>query len=232
MQATVCCMKITPLGDAAILIEVGDDAAAVRNLALALDRERIAGVNDIVPAYTTVAIFYNPVRLTKAVTTTPDAAVRAWVESVGKTIAQTKATAGGDRVVPVCYGGEYGPDLEGMAGEKNMSIDDVVRLHSSTIYEVRAIGFSPGFPYLSGLPDALHMSRRATPRTAVPVGSVGIGGAQTGIYTLVTPGGWNLIGRTPLRLFRPESDEPAWLRVGDKVRIEPITQQQFESWSE
>jgi inhibitor of KinA len=224
-------MKLVPLGDSAILIEIGDDAAAVRSLATALHERKLQGILDIVPAYTTVAVFYNPVQLTKGGTAKPDDTIRAWVHEIVKTIVPTKPKPGNERVIQICYGGEYGPDLEPMASDKAISIEEVIRLHSSAAYEVRAIGFSPGFPYLAGLPEALHMPRKATPRTAVPAGSVGIGGAQTGIYTLVTPGGWHLIGRTPLRLFRPEAETPAWLHVGDTVRVEPITQKQFEAWS-
>jgi inhibitor of KinA len=204
----------------------------VRNLATALRERKLQGICDIVPAYTTVAVFYNPLQLSQGGTVKPDDAVRVWVHDVAKTVVQTKSVPGNERVIPICYGGEYGPDLEPMASDKGLSVDEIVRLHSSATYEVRAIGFSPGFPYLAGLPEALHMPRKATPRTAVPAGSVGIGGVQTGIYTLVTPGGWHLIGRTPLRLFRPEAEAPAWLHVGDTVRIEPITQKQFEAWSE
>ena len=224
-------MKITALGDSAILIETGDNAAAVQNLAAALTKQKPSGVLDIVPAYSTVAVFYNPLLLANGGAAKPDEVIRSWVQAVGKTIDQQKPTAGNECVIPVCYGGVFGPDLESMATDKAMTKDEIVRLHSNAVYEVRAVGFSPGFPYLSGLPEALHTPRKASPRTAVPAGSVGIGGSQTGIYTLVTPGGWNLIGRTPLRLFRPEMDEPAWLRVGDTVRIEPITPQQFETWS-
>jgi len=225
-------MKITPLGDSAILVELGDDAAAVRNLSAALAKGKVSGVLDIVPAYTTVAVFYDPVVFARGGTTKPYESICAWVEEIGKTVTQVKPLPGSERVVPVCYGGEFGPDLETMAADKGLLAEEIVRLHSQVIYEVRAIGFSPGFPYLSGLPERLHMPRKGSPRTAVPAGSVGIGGSQTGIYTLVTPGGWHLVGRTPLRLFRPESEEPAWLKAGDTVRIEPITAEQFKNWSE
>jgi len=225
-------MKITPLGDSAVLIEVGNDAAKVRNLVHALGAQKRPGVFDIVPAYSTVAVYYNPVEWSKSETGKPLDAVSAWIVDSAKSDVHATVVSGRERVVPICYGGEYGPDLEPMASDKGMTVEEIVRLHSSAVYEVRAIGFSPGFPYLSGLPEALHMPRKASPRLVVPVGSVGIGGAQTGIYTLATPGGWHLLGRTPLRLFRPEAEEPSWLRLGDKVWVEPITQEQFKTWSE
>lgn len=224
-------MKITPLGDSAVLIEVGNDATKVRSLGAALAGQKQAGIFDVVPAYTTVAVYYDPVEWSKSGTVKPFEAVSAWILDTAKTATHAKMSPGSEHAVPVCYGGDYGPDLAALAVEKGLTADEVVRLHSGAIYEVRAIGFSPGFPYLAGLPEALHMPRKSSPRTMVPVGSVGIGGTQTGIYTLATPGGWHLLGRTPLRLFRPEESDPAWLKVGDKVRFEPITAEQYEKAS-
>jgi len=232
MNAFDCSMKITPLGDAAVLVEIGEDALAVRSLAEALAREKLAGIKDIVPAYTTVAVFYNPAQIARTGTATPHEQISTWLADVEKHTGHHKAEAGRERVIPVCYGGTFGPDIDAVAVHAGLSTDDVIKLHSTAKYEVRAVGFSPGFPYLTGLPVELHTPRKTTPRTEVPTGSVGIGGAQTGIYTLATPGGWNLLGRTPIRLFRPEADEPAWLRVGDHVLIERITAKQFETWSE
>jgi inhibitor of KinA len=132
--------------------------------------------------------------------------------------------------IPVCYGGEHGPDLEAVAARAGVEPAEAARLHSKAVYTVQAIGFTPGFPYLAGLPAALHAPRRPTPRETVPAGSVGIGGAQTGVYPLASPGGWNLIGRTPLRLFRAEEANPSVLRVGDRVRFRPITVEEFAAW--
>jgi KipI family sensor histidine kinase inhibitor len=123
--------------------------------------------------------------------------------------------------IPVIYGGEDGPDLSVVAQHCGMSERDVVALHASIDYVVWFLGFQPGFPYLGGLPDTLATPRRAEPRLSVPVGSVGIGGSQTGIYPLATPGGWQLIGRTPLRLFDPAGDTPVLLAPGDTVRFVP-----------
>jgi inhibitor of KinA len=130
-------------------------------------------------------------------------------------------------MVPVCYGGEWGPDLETIGRAHGLSADEVVSVHSGAEYLVSAVGFTPGFPYLSGLPERLHTPRRETPRTRVPAGSVAIGGAQTGIYPFETPGGWNLIGRTPWRLFNPHARPPTLLQVGDRVRFRPITSGEY-----
>ncbi|MFH8133803.1 5-oxoprolinase subunit PxpB [Pantoea osteomyelitidis] len=123
--------------------------------------------------------------------------------------------------IPVIYGGDAGPDLSWVAERAEMTPQQVVELHSSTEYDVYFIGFQPGFPYLGGLDARLHMPRRAEPRLSVPAGSVGIGGSQTGIYPLATPGGWQLIGQTPLALFDPVQQPPTLLRPGDKVRFVP-----------
>jgi inhibitor of KinA len=121
--------------------------------------------------------------------------------------------------VPVLYGGEFGPDLDDVARRTELTTDDVVRLHSLAEYTVYMIGFAPGFPFLAGLPEQLAVPRRDSPRLAVPAGSVAIGGRQTGIYPLSTPGGWRIIGRTSLRLFRPEVEPPTLLELGDRVRF-------------
>jgi antagonist of KipI len=129
--------------------------------------------------------------------------------------------------IPVCYGGEFGPDLEAVAAHAGISADEVVALHRDAEYRVQAIGFVPGFAYLGGLPKKIETPRRTTPRAAVPAGAVGIGGNQTGIYPLATPGGWNLIGQTPRRLFDAARAEPAMLRAGDRVKFQAITAGEF-----
>jgi biotin-dependent carboxylase-like uncharacterized protein len=129
--------------------------------------------------------------------------------------------------IPVCYGGEYGPDLDGVAAHSGLSAAEVIARHERAEYLVHAIGFSPGFPYLGGLPPELATPRRTTPRLRVSPGSVAIGGGQTGVYPLETPGGWNLIGRTSLRLFDPWRKEPALLRAGDRVRFRAISADEF-----
>lgn len=138
-----------------------------------------------------------------------------WLESEAQTT--------GSRLVnvPVIYGGEAGPDLLQVADHAGLSAKQVVELHSSREYDVFFIGFQPGFPYLAGLDPRLHMPRRAEPRVAVPAGSVGIGGSQTGVYPLASPGGWQLIGQTPVALFTPQQQPPTLLQPGDKVRFVP-----------
>lgn len=130
--------------------------------------------------------------------------------------------------IPVCYDGEFGPDLADVARHTGLSVEEVIARHSAVEYRVHCLGFAPGFPYLGGLPPELATPRRATPRQGVPAGSVAIGGAQTGIYPQSSPGGWNVIGRTPLRLFDADREPPALLKAGDRVRFRPITRGEFE----
>ena len=221
------------LGDAALLVSLGpsaDDATArrVASLAAALELDRPAYVTDLVPAFTTVAVFYDPHAVpTSRSYPSPQAVVEQWLRRIAARAESNHASSGREVIVPVCYGGEFGPDLEAVAAHTGLSGDEVVRRHSSASYAVRAVGFTPGFPYLAGLPAELHVPRRSTPRVSVPAGSVGIGGAQTGVYPLASPGGWNLIGRTPLRLFDAFADEPALIRPGDRVRFQPMTAEEF-----
>lgn len=232
VDARVSPMKITPLGDSALLVETGDDAEKIRRLTAAILKENMPGVLDVVPAAASVAVHYDPLRFSKGDGVAPFSAVCAWLNGVGKVASGAPPEPGVERIVPVCYGGEFGPDLASLAEARGLSPEAVVGLHSRAVYCVRAVGFSPGFPYLDGLPEALHMPRKASPRVSVPAGSVGIGGAHTGIYTLETPGGWHLVGRTPLRLFRPEAPSPAWLKVGDQVRIRVISEEDFRTWKD
>jgi inhibitor of KinA len=134
--------------------------------------------------------------------------------------------------IPVCYIGDLAPDLEEVARHSRLAPGEVIQRHSAPEYRVQCIGFTPGFPFLSGLPPELSTPRRASPRSKVSAGSVAIGGAQTGIYPLQSPGGWNIIGRTPLALFDVRRDPPVFLQAGDRVRLRPISHEEFENWKE
>ncbi len=133
--------------------------------------------------------------------------------------------------IPVCYGLEYGPDITELAETKKLPVVEIITLHSEATYTVFMIGFVPGFAYLGGLNPLLESPRKATPRAIVPAGSVGIAGAQTGIYPLITPGGWQLIGRTPVKLFDANRSQPSLLKAGDTVKFEPISAEEFKNYS-
>jgi KipI family sensor histidine kinase inhibitor len=230
-------MIFTALGDSAVVAHLGEPNSSrtldrVRRLAAALKGAEIDGFTDVVPAYATVTVFYDPARFRLGEEGPYEAACRAvsrCAAAEGVEARRLPRRPAGRRVVdiPVCYGGENGPDLEAIAERAKLSPEDVVALHSAADYPVQAVGFLPGFPYLAGLPEALATPRRGTPRARVPAGSVGIGGGQTGIYPIESPGGWHLIGRTPETLFNPRADPPSLLRVGDRVRFRPIPPEAF-----
>lgn len=224
-------MLISPLGDSAVLIRLGEGANAAmteRARALARDFEKnpLSGMSEAVAAFANVAVFFTRPFADWAAFET-DLAAR--VTRIGS--AETPTSPGRTQEVPVCYGGEYGADLSAIAQHTGLSVEEVIAAHHGADYLVHAVGFLPGFPYLGGLPAALATPRRSTPRPHVPAGSVGIGGAQTGVYPLASPGGWNLIGQTPLRLFDAAREEPALLQAGDHVRFVRISVDEFQQRS-
>src|SRR5881227_1422918 len=238
-------MEIVPLGDSALIVRVRErfeDAPEetlneVLQTFQQLRSAAIPGVTEVAPAYTSVAVFCDPLQAAKA-RGQSDRAFDWLNERVQRVIAATsdrrrrgRTTKGDVRLVeiPVCYDAEFGPDLDDVARHAQISTKEVVDLHSAAEYRVACIGFVPGFPFLTGLPKAIATPRRSTPRTEISPGAVGIGGAQTGVYPLRSPGGWNLIGRTPLKLFDPAKDPPTLLQGGDRVRFRAITREEFES---
>lgn len=222
--------RIAPLGDMALLVRVGErsDAATfqrVQALAQHLERARLPGMVEYVPALTTVAVYYDPLRVSYG-------ALAAALEQALDSLDPAATAPGRLLEIPVCYGGEFGGDLDVVAQHHGLSAAEVIAIHAGGEYFVQMLGFAPGFPYLGGMAESIATPRRATPRIKVPAGSVGIAGAQTGIYPFETPGGWQLIGRTPLLLFRPQDDPPTLLQTGDRVRFEPITPEEFATLQE
>ncbi len=227
---------IHPLGDSAVLIEFGqeihgDILGRIQTAAHQIEQDPFPGWIECVPSYTTLAVYY-------------DLAVLSLINRSGNTgiyekvcqlieqrliMALTQEKKQQTRVVdiPVCYGGEYGPDLQLVADRNGLTTDQVIQIHASGDYTVYAIGFAPGFPYMGGMSPQIAAPRKQTPRLTIPAGSVGIAGEQTGIYPLDTPGGWQLIGRTPVRLFDPKQTPPALLQSGDKVRFIPIPVEEY-----
>ncbi|MDT0125100.1 5-oxoprolinase subunit PxpB [Paenibacillus sp. RRE4] len=221
---------LSPLGECGIVIRCGDTLSdgvhqRVMSVCALLEKGSVPATVEWVPSYLSVTLFYDP-----------------WISSYQETSRlllqhlrqlnekiQPNDLRKSTRIVtiPVCYGREFGPDLEYVANEHGLTIEEVITIHSSVDYLVHMIGFAPGFPYLGGLPEQIATPRRATPRLQVEVGTVGIGGSQTGIYPITTPGGWQCIGRTPIRLFRPETNPPSLLEAGDFVRFKPITMPEY-----
>ena len=212
------------LGESAVLLRWGHtlDApinAAVHAAAAALRRACLPGIEDIAPAYASLLLRFDLDAWSAGGTRDALGALHNAIEPL--LVAQPDGDTMSPRElrVPVCYGGAHGPDLAVVARHAGLSEHALIARHCAPLYRVAMLGFAPGFPYLLGLDAALHAPRRASPRVRVPAGSVAIGGAQTGIYPSELPGGWQLIGRTPLRLFDPTRAPPCLLRAGDRVRF-------------
>ncbi|KXG09817.1 Kinase A inhibitor [Anoxybacillus sp. P3H1B] len=219
-----------PLSENALTIrfsnEISDEAhERVQKLTRLLRCEAMEGIIDIVPAFSSVTVYYNPLVLG-----TYEQASRDISEKVEGMERAASALAGRTVVIPVCYGGEFGPDLPEVAQYHGITEEEVIRLHSAGTYKVYMIGFAPGFAYLGGLPSQLATPRRAVPRLLVPEGSVGIADRQTGVYPLATPGGWQIIGKTPLSLFCAERQPPSLLQAGDVVQFHPMTEKEYRMW--
>jgi len=214
-------MKLLDAGDAAVVVELGDaiDPAVnrrVHDLRRLIEHRRLAGITELVPTYRSLLVYYDPF-------VTSHAALGRALEELAS--GQADAARPPARVVeiPTAYGGEFGPDLGFVARHTGLRADDVVRIHSGTDYFVYMMGFTAGFPYLGGMSPDIAAPRLATPRTRVPAGSVGIAQQQTGIYPAESPGGWQIIGRTPLQLFDAARTPPVIIEAGDHVRFVPVS---------
>ncbi len=221
---------VVPLGDRALTIEFPDADGAparalIRSLTARIRSDGPIGVSGLVPAIRALTLHYDPVH-------TDFRALEHYLGETLDTLVLTEDIPREPLVIPVCYGGEFGPDLEDVAAAHGTTADATVAAHTAGNYTVAMIGFLPGFPYLDGLDPALHTPRRSSPRTKVPVGSIGIGGSSTGIYPCSSPGGWHLIGRTPLALFAPRRTPPALLQAGDRVRFTAITREVYDAAEE
>lgn len=212
-------------GDRAVFIEFGDGIDPEANqrviaLKLAIEAADIPGVLESVPTYRSLLVYFEPLRISAS--------------ELRETICRLRQSATvherpGRKLVeiPAAYGGEFGPDLEVVAKHNNLSAEEVVRIHCGARYLIYMLGFMPGFPYLGGLSPKIAAPRKTTPRLKIPAGSVGIAGNQTGIYPTESPGGWQIIGRTPLKLFEPAREPPALLSAGDYLTFVRLTPEEF-----
>ncbi|WP_099211594.1 5-oxoprolinase subunit PxpB [Thermococcus henrietii] len=216
-------MNFKPLGDSALLVSFGEVIDEETNdrvhaLAGAIEKANFEWLIEVVPAYSSLAVIYDPGLID--------------FEGVKRAIQGLEFSAekfeGRLVEIPVLYGGEHGPDLEFVAEYNGLTPEEVIEIHSKPVYRVYFLGFLPGFAYLGGMDERIETPRLEKPRLKVPAGSVGIAGKQTGIYPLESPGGWRLIGRTPLRLFNPSKEPPTLLRPGDRVKFAPIGEEEFE----
>ena len=232
---------VSSLGEKALILQFEQTISEevhqhVLHIQQSIEQQQLVGVTELVPAYCSIVIHYDPYQVwlkTKelGLADSPSQYLLKLVEQVIRSTHQQQYNSQfSTRIVeiPVCYGGEYGPDLQEVARFNDCSVDDVIAIHSSKPYFVHMLGFAPGFPYLGGMDKRIAMPRKAIPRPAIEAGSIGIAGEQTGIYPISTPGGWRIIGRTPLKLFSPEDEMPTLIQAGDYIKFIPIRAEQFE----
>ncbi|MFS0559501.1 5-oxoprolinase subunit PxpB [Terribacillus sp. 179-K 1B1 HS] len=226
-------MKLSyhPLGDTGIQLVFGQTISEetnqeIRVFAELLKQERIEGIIEWVPAYTTLSIYYRPDKIRYHALLEQ---LERLYEDMQGGVAEAASLV---YEIPTYYGGETGPDLDFVADHNGLSVDEVIRIHSSQDYLIYMMGFVPGFPYLGGMSEEIATPRRSDPRPKIAAGSVGIAGSQTGVYPLETPGGWQLIGQTPVKLYDPESEQPILLTSGSYLRFVPISKNEYDSIAE
>ena len=218
-------IKYLHSGDKSLVMEFGNSIkpeinAKIRNMVMAIDENTIKGISEIIPTYRSILIIYDPLLIE----------YNNLIEYLKETYSGLgDSSEGATRIVelPTVYGGEYGPDIEFVAKHNNLTVEQVIKLHSSTDYLLYMLGFTPGFGYLGGMKKEIETPRLQVPRTKIPAGSTGIAGNQTGIYPIDSPGGWQLIGRTPVKLYDPLATTPILLNAGDYVRFVPISEKEY-----
>lgn len=218
-------IKILTAGDSSLLIEFGNEISPKINQKLTatvqlIKEQHIEGVVDMIPAFCSLLVNYDPrvIRYEE---------LKERIKNLVKV--DVKAQAGKKKVfeIPVCYGGEFGPDIENIAEHAGLSVEEVIEIHSSRDYLIYMLGFLPGFTYLGGLDERIHTPRLANPRVKINAGSVGIGGSQTGIYPLDSPGGWQLMGMTPVKTYDPDRETPILVEAGDYIRFVPVSEEEY-----
>lgn len=218
-------VRFQPASDQSLFVHFGNEISLdahreIVSFLKLLEAEPLDGIVNLHPAYCSVLVKFDALQFAHA-------DIEAKLTSYLGRLREVKLPEPRLREIPVCYGGEFGPDLEEVASIHKLSVEEVIRLHASATYTAYFLGFVPGFAYLGGLPAELATLRLPSPRKTVPAGSVAIGGNQTGVYPTATPGGWRLIGKTPLKLFDPAPAHSSFFETGDQVRFIPITAEEF-----
>lgn len=229
--------EIKPLGETALIVKFGNEISPeihykIKSLSEYLDKYPFVGMTEYVISYTSLAIYYNPFTVKKSFPQYREQSALQIAASYIKDCVQKmrQVDESGAKVVeiPVCYGGKYGPDIEFVAKHNNLSVQEVIDIHTAPQYLVYMIGFCPGFPYLGGMDKRIATPRREVPRIEIPARSIGIAGEQTGGYPISTPGGWQIIGRTPIEMFNPDDEEnPTLLHSGDLVKFYAVSEEEY-----
>lgn len=219
-------INILTAGDSSILIEFGKEISPEINRKIKatvqlMKEQHIEGVVDVIPAFCSLLINYDPRVISYD-------EIRKRMQNLVKVDAKSGEEKKKIYEIPVCYGGEYGPDIENIAANAGLSVEEVIKIHSSRDYLIYMLGFLPGFCYLGGLDERIHTPRLANPRIKINAGSVGIGGSQTGIYPLDSPGGWQLMGMTPVKTYDPKREVPILVEAGDYIRFVPIEEDEYK----
>jgi len=218
--------RFLPAGDLGLLVEFGDKIdpeinQKVRKIFLTLEKVAIDGITEAVPTYRSILIFYDPSKISFG-------QLQQEILNIDQKLEEVTIPPPETIEIPVLYGGEYGPDLDFVAQHNGLTPEEVIEIHTSGTYLIYMIGFTPGFPFLGGLSERLFTPRLKTPRAVVPAGSVGIANNQTGIYPIDSPGGWQLIGRTPIKLYDPKRENPILLKAGNYLKFKRITEAEYE----
>lgn len=218
-------IKLLTAGDSSILLQFGNtiDPAINRKISATVQlmrEQHINGVTDVIPAFCSLLINYDPRVISYE-------QIKRRMEALVKIDVSAGVTRKRVFEIPVCYGGEFGPDIQNIADHAGLSVEEVIQIHTSRDYLIYMLGFLPGFTYLGGLDERIHTPRLANPRIRIPAGSVGIGGSQTGIYPMDSPGGWQLMGLTPVKTYDPDREVPILVEAGDYIRFVAIDEDEF-----
>lgn len=217
--------RVLPAGDRALTVEFGNEIDEHINARLmafirVLSAEKIKGIDEYIPSFRSVLIHYNPCIISFE-------QMEEYIEKALKTPFHEASHKKRIVQIPVCYEGEYAPDIEFVAEHAGISVDEVIKIHTSKPYLIYMLGFQPGFPYLGGLDERIHTPRLASPRIKLEAGSVGIGGSQTGLYPMESPGGWQIIGRTPVRCYNPDKEHPIPYQAGEYIQFVPVSKEEY-----